>query len=211
VKADKARATRLKELRELKKERVLTEKRKKISTNILLLVASFITIIIFTGIYLATAKAPSKIKRVKVSAGVNYTLKDIKMTSIEAKVEDGYVKIPLAKVKKHSLVAFWYGKKKIRDARGREKPLPLLAMISPSGRLITAVSVCEPCRSEWFHTEPDGTLTCNVCNTKWDLETFQGISGGCPNYPPEELPHEIRDGWILIREEILLRWKPRVV
>jgi hypothetical protein len=211
VKVDKAKATRLRELRELKKERVLTGRRKKTSTNVLLVVAGFITIIIFTSIYLATAKAPSKIKRVKVSTGVNYTLKDIEMTDIEAKVRDGYVKIPLAEVKKYSLVAFWYEKKKIRDARGREKPLPLLAMISPSGRLITAVSVCEPCRSERFHSEPDGTLTCNVCNTKWDLETFQGISGGCPNYPPEELPHEIKDGWVLIREEILLNWKPRVV
>ncbi len=198
--------------RRLKKELVLAEDGKKLSTKWLLLIAAITTTAVISGVYFAAPKGSAvRAKREKVSEGVDYTIKNIEMTNIKARIEGGYVKIPLAAVKKNKIVAFWYAQKKIKDAKGRERPLPLMAMISPSGKLITAVAVCEPCRSERFHTEPDGTLTCNVCNTKWDLETFEGISGGCPNYPPAELPHEVKDGQIQIEERLLLDWKPRAV
>lgn len=199
------------EVRDRKRERVLSQKR-KLPTGLLLAVATVLTIIVMGGIYFATARTPGKqIKRAKVSERLDYTLRDVKMTKVSSEVRDGYIRISLKDVKRNRFVAFWYKKKQITDARARKRPLPLLAIITPSGKLITAVSVCEPCRSETFHTEPDGTLTCNVCYTKWDLETFEGLSGGCPNYPPAELEHKVKDGEILIRESDLLSWKPRVV
>lgn len=198
--------------RKLKKEIVLADDKKKLSTKWLLAIAALTTIAVLAGIYVATPKGSAvRANREKVSEGVDYTIRNVEMTDIKSEMRDGYVAISLADLKKNKLVAFRYPLKKIKDARGKEKPLPLMAMISPSGKLITAVAVCEPCRSERFHTEPDGTLTCNVCNTKWDLETFEGISGGCPNYPPVELPHKIQNGKILIEERLLQNWKPRVV
>lgn len=126
---------------------------------------------------------------------------NLEQTPIEAKVSAGKVSVSLGDVKKYKIVAFDYNK--------NGKQVPLIAYITPSGRLFTASSMCEPCRSNKFHIEPDGTLTCNACGTKWDLESIQGISGGCPNYPPQEMKSSVAGDKILLDESVIVAWQPR--
>ena len=104
-------------------------------------------------------------------------------------------------MKNNKLVSFEYVRP---DGR-----IPLLAYITPAGKLVAAVSVCEPCNSTRFHIEGNH-MVCNSCSTRWDLETLKGISGGCLNYPPDTLPHEIQGGKLTIKEVDLKNWKPRV-
>ncbi len=137
----------------------------------------------------------------KVSGGVSYTGKTISMTDVQAKVENGKISIPFNVVLEKRLVRFEY--------KGKKGTLPLLAYITPSGRVVTAVSMCEPCRSTRFHIKGK-TLVCNACYTEWDLETLKGVKGGCLDYPPDPIPSSLENGLIVIDEKDVVQWKPRV-
>jgi len=137
----------------------------------------------------------------KVSGKVDYTGQTIRMTDSQAEVKNGKISIPLETVMEKKIVRFEYEKNGVK--------LPLLSYMTQSGRVVTAVSMCEPCRSTRFHIE-NKTLVCNACNTEWDLENLKGIRGGCLNYPPDVIPSTIEKDRIQIDEKIVTQWKPRV-
>lgn len=86
--------------------------------------------------------------------------------------------------------------------------IPLISYIAPSGNLVVATSFCEPCKSTSFHIEGN-TLVCDTCFTKWDLNTLQGVSGGCTAYPPQALKVQQQGGNIVVATADLESWAPR--
>ena len=75
--------------------------------------------------------------------------------------------------------------------------LPLVIIETPKGQTISGVRVCEPCSSFSFHILEGKYLSCDACGTRWDVETLQGISGGCLNYPPPRLTTGLANGIII--------------
>jgi len=71
--------------------------------------------------------------------------------------------------------------------------LPLIALYTPSGNVIAGIRTCEPCGSFSMHIDEGKYLVCDACGTKWDLETFQGVSGGCLDYPPPKLTTSVSE------------------
>lgn len=71
--------------------------------------------------------------------------------------------------------------------------LPLIAIYTPSGNVVTGIRTCEPCGSFSMHIDEKQYLICDACETKWDIETFQGITGGCLDYPPPKLTAYVGD------------------
>jgi len=186
-----------------KKEKVLGEKKRKpywvpVSLVIIAIVLAGIGYRVIQG---NTGTNPKVSSQPKVDSSVNYTGQTVRMTDIQAKVEKGKISIPLSEVMEKKMVRFEY------QANGVS--VPLLSYITQSGRVVTAVSMCEPCRSTRFHIK-DKSIVCNACYTEWNLETLQGIKGGCLNYPPDVIPSTIEKGWIQIDEKIITQWKPRV-
>jgi uncharacterized membrane protein len=116
-------------------------------------------------------------------------------------VENGKIMIPVHVVKENKIVRFEY--------EGKGLKIPLLAYLTMAGRVVTAISMCEPCKSTRFHIK-DKSMVCNACYTEWNLETLKGISGGCMNYPPEVIPNTVEKDSIMIDEKVVLDWKPRV-
>lgn len=192
-------------LRERKRTEFEVEDRKnKASTKwTVVAAAAVISLLAVGGFFISTAGTRAVPDRITIMAKQDYTLSNVTMKDVAATVANGEVSLSLADLKKYRLLAFSY-KKDGMD-------VPMLAMVTPSGRLFTGSAKCEPCNSRRFHTEPDGTLTCNACGTKWDLESLQGISGGCPNYPPQEMTNSIRGGRIIIKEPVVRAWRPRTV
>ncbi len=137
----------------------------------------------------------------KPSDKTEYWANAIKMTSIPCKVENGKISIPLEVVKEKKIVQFLY--------EGNGIKLPLLSYVTQTGKVVTAVSVCEPCRSTKFHIK-EKLIICNSCYTEWNLETLKGIKGGCLKYPPDVIANKIENGQILIDEKTVIKWKPRV-
>ena len=75
---------------------------------------------------------------------------------------------------------------------------------NPKGNFKTRISLCEPCDGDTFTLKDKGnTIDCDVCHTQWDSETYEGKSGGCQDYPPEHLDHEIRGEDIVIKKSDL--------
>lgn len=148
-----------------------------------------------------TASNPKVSTQPKVSEKVDYAGKAISMTDIQAKVENGKISIPVETVKEKKMVRFEY------EAKGGK--IPLTAYLAPSGRVVTAVSMCEPCKSTRFHIN-DKKIVCNACGTEWNLETLKGIQGGCLNYPPDVIPSVIEGDLIRIDVRVVDQWKPRV-
>jgi len=137
----------------------------------------------------------------RVSDKTDYWAKAIRMIDVSAKVENGKISIPLDVVKEKKIVRFVY--------EGNGAKLPLLSYVTQTGKVVTAVSVCEPCRSTQFHLK-DASIVCNSCYTEWNLETLKGIKGGCLKYPPDVIPSHVENGRILIDEKTVIQWKPRV-
>jgi uncharacterized membrane protein len=186
-----------------KKEKVLGEKKRKpywvpVSLAVVAIALAGIGYWVIQG---NTAANPKVSSQPKVSGKVDYAGQTVRMSDIQAKVERGKISIPLSEVMEKKMVRFEY------QANGVS--VPLLSYITQSGKIVTAVSMCEPCRSTRFHIK-DKTIVCNACYTEWNLETLQGIKGGCLNYPPDVVPSKIDKGSIQIDEKVITQWKPRV-
>ncbi len=171
----------------------------------------FLASLVLAGVivyFIQAKKSSTPSQAVQLSDTGGYQIENtINMTPIKATVEGESLVISLDEVKKYKLVRFEYDRSK---GELEPKVLPLLAYVSPSGNLITAVSMCEPCRSTSFHFESDRTITCDACGTKWDIETIQGVSGACLNYPPDPVKSEVRGDKIYIPLSELNSWQVRI-
>ncbi len=184
-----------------KREKVLGEKKGKLY-RVPLLLAIVAVLVVGVGYWIMkgdTAAGPVVSSQPKVGGKVDYSGQAIRMVDIQAKVENGKISIPLDAVRENKMVRFEYP----------GKGVPLLAYVAPSGRIVTAVSMCEPCRSTRFHIS-DKKIVCNACATEWNLETLKGIQGGCLNYPPDVIQSTIEKDRIQIDEDAVAKWKPRV-
>jgi len=188
-----------------KKEKVLGEKKGKLSWRVISL--SAVAVVVLSGFAYwfiqrgDTAVDPKISSQPKVAQKVDYAGQTIRMTDVTVKLENGKISIPLDVVLEKRMVRFEY------EANGVK--VPIVSYITPAGKVITAVSMCEPCRSTRFHIK-DKTLVCNACGTEWHLETLKGIQGGCLNYPPDVIPSTIVKNQIQIDEKTVAQWKPRV-
>jgi hypothetical protein len=186
-----------------KKEKVLGEKKRR-HLWIPISLAALAVVLVGVGYWIIegnTGANPRVSSQPKVSGTFDYTGQSIPMTDIQAKVEKGKISIPLDVVKEKKMVRFEYENNGLR--------IPLLAYITQSGKVVTAVSMCEPCRSTRFHIK-DKIIVCNACATEWNLETLKGIQGGCLNYPPDIIPSTIEKDRIQMDEKIVTQWRPRV-
>ena len=186
-----------------KKEKVLGEKKRK-HIWIPISLAALAMVLVGVGYWIIegnTGNNPKVSSQPKVSDKVDYSGQTIRMTDIQAKVEKGKISIPLNVVKEKKMVRF--------DYQNNGLIIPVLAYITQTGRIVTAVSLCEPCRSTRFHIN-DKKIVCNACGTEWNLETLKGIQGGCLNYPPDVIQSTIEKDRIQIDEKNITQWKPRV-
>lgn len=59
--------------------------------------------------------------------------------------------------------------------------LPLIALYTLSGNVKVGIRTCEPCGGFNMYIDEGKYLVCDVCNTLWDFETFEGVSGAVRN------------------------------
>lgn len=126
----------------------------------------------------------------------------VNMVDVEPTVENGKLVLSLAKIKEGGIIYTKYT---------GGKTVPVTAFFTPTGKLLVAVSMCEPCSGERFWI--DGTsnnLVCSACGTRWSLEDLKGVSGGCPEYPPDQLNYEVQGDKVLIDTAEIEAWKNRI-
>ncbi|MBZ4686651.1 MAG: hypothetical protein PWQ96_1975 [Clostridia bacterium] len=193
--------------REKKRAEFISGKQRSRRSNRLVIVIFVLVAVVGVGwfAYLTrdTAVLPRRYEGGSYNIGKtpDYKGRTISMTDISNRVRDGKIIISLQEVIDNSIIYSEYQNAGERKA--------ITSFITPAGRLIVAIAMCEPCRSERFHIE-ENILVCDTCGTRWYLNDLRGISGGCPQYPPEELPYEVQDGKIFIPEDIVKEWQPRI-
>jgi hypothetical protein len=146
--------------------------------------------------------------------GVSYVDTSVDMSLLTSSQVDaaGAVTLSVAELKSKKIGGFIYSRSTPMPAGYdsiEANGLPILAYVAPSGRLVVATSLCEPCRSYDFHIEGD-TLVCNTCFTRWDLNTLKGVGGGCLAYPPSEVTTVVEGDVIYLQQSELEAWAPRI-
>lgn len=140
-----------------------------------------------------------------------YIGRNIPQAEVSHEIKDGKVLVDESELTNKEFIMFkvdLQGKPVTLENGSSFAYLPVLAYKTPSGKLMGAVSLCEPCSGESF-TIVENTLYCNACGTTWDLETLKGISGGCPDHPPAQLQVEIKDGKLVFDENEIRTWTAR--
>lgn len=134
----------------------------------------------------------------------SYIGKVISMTTINPEVKENKVIFPFDEVNQNNIVSF--------ELENKEGVLvPLMAYITPSGRLFVGSSMCEPCRGRTFSLAGE-TLVCDTCKTTYNIETHEFISGApaCGKFPPIYMKPIIEDGNVIFDFNEVLNWKIRV-
>jgi hypothetical protein len=141
---------------------------------------------------------PASYTEPSVGSAAAYTA-TIQMTNVTPTQDKKQISISLSDLKSDKIVYFEYQK-------AGSPPIPMMAYIKPSGKLFVGVSLCPPCQSKRQRIDADGTLTCESCGTKRDLETGVGISGACRLYPADEVPATVVGGKIIVQNTVLDGW-----
>lgn len=180
----------------MQSQQVLRYKKKRgLSTGMKILLAVFVVMIIGGIAYwqLSSQSAPSVQQQYpQTVAGIFYSSPSI--TSGGTKVS-----LPYSSVDKNKLVFLDLKlENQVNELtyQGRAIPLnlyrgggylPILIISTPLQKVISGIRVCEPCGSFSFHIVQGKYLDCDLCHTRWDIETLIGVSGGCPKFPPPKL------------------------
>ncbi len=189
--------------RQEKRERVLGKQRSAGRNRTTLIATGLVVVAIGGWVFLNLPSGGNSVLKALpvVAAPAQYSRAGQQMAPIQARIENGKVIVPLDEVKEKKFVKFTYGD----PASG----LPMLAFVSGEGKIVTAVSMCEPCNSTAFHIKGD-KIVCNSCGSTWELNTLESVSGSCGRYPPDVVPNTIVGKDIQIDEQIVAGWQRRV-
>lgn len=123
------------------------------------------------------------------------------MFDTPSRTEKGKIIVPLDLVKEREFIAFNY--------QAPNNVVPLLAYVSGEGKIVTAISMCEPCNSQRFHIQEEN-IVCNSCGTTWKIDNLEPVSGSCSKYPPDAVPNIVVGNEIQIDEQVVARWQRRI-
>jgi hypothetical protein len=138
-----------------------------------------------------------------VASPRSYLGEFVSMTTVEPTVEGGRIEIPLEEVAENHIVYF-------EIANDEGFLVPLMAYITPSGRLFAGSSMCEPCGGRTFSLAGE-TLVCDTCRTTYTIEDHQFLSGSpaCGAYPPVNMNPVVEGGMVVIDLQEVLGWRIR--
>lgn len=134
----------------------------------------------------------------------SYMGKVVSMTTVEPVISTTLAGIPLEQLEKNDIVYF-----EVENSDGFM--VPLMAYITPTGRIFTGSSMCEPCQGRYFSLAGE-TLVCDTCRTTYTIESHEFISGSvaCGAYPPVYMEPVIDNKMVSIPLADILQWETRV-
>lgn len=136
----------------------------------------------------------------------------IKEVNITPTVADNTLVIKKSEVEQNKIVRFEYEPVKVTLKNGSQIAFPLMAYVTPSGKLNVAIRMCEPCNGLTFSTMGGNILNCDTCGTQWDIETneWNGVGAeSCGTYAPEAIEYELNGDEIIINTDSFKNWVPR--
>jgi hypothetical protein len=135
-----------------------------------------------------------------VGFGVKPNEEKIMSTKINALIDGNDIVFPLESVSSYRIV-------RLEDPEGKQT-VPILAYLTPRGKIVTAMSISESCRSNDFYLEGN-TIHCANCPSYWNMESLEAYAC-CQKYYPDPIPSRIINGQIHIDKDIVQNWRTRL-
>lgn len=129
-----------------------------------------------------------------------YSEPQVRSTPIEATMEGGFLSIPLMAVREHRIVRF--------SDPERIQEVPLIAYITPQGKLVTAMSKSEHCGSTDFYLSGNN-IHCAGCPSYWNMASLEAYAC-CQKYYPDPIPSTVVGDQVRIDPAVIRSWKSRL-
>lgn len=129
----------------------------------------------------------------------NYGNEKIPSSPVQAKIEGPFLIVSLNEVKEKRIVRFV-------DPENKQS-VPMLAYITPSGRLVTAMSLSENCRSTDFYLEGEN-IHCANCPSYWNASSLEAYAC-CQKFYPDPIPSTVLGDEVRIELSKIRSWQAR--
>lgn len=123
----------------------------------------------------------------------------ISSTKIGSRVEGPFIIVSLKEIQEKRIVRF-------DDPDGIQN-IPILAYITPGGKLVTAMSLSESCRSRDFYLQGEN-IHCASCPSYWNASSLEAYAC-CQKYYPEPIESSVLGDEVRIDKELVRKWQAR--
>ncbi len=96
---------------------------------------------------------------------------------------------------------------RVNDPEGKQA-VPILLYTTPRGKIVTAMSISESCRSEDFYLDGEN-IHCANCSSYWNMESLEAYAC-CQKYYPDPIPSRVSGGMIRIDKNVVQNWRTRL-
>jgi uncharacterized membrane protein len=129
-----------------------------------------------------------------------YRDEKIPSTLIEASMQSGSIAIPVKLVQEKKLVRFF-------DPEGVQD-VPMIAYVTPQGKLVTAMSKSEQCGSMDFYLSGND-IHCASCGSYWNMASMEAYAC-CQKFYPDPFPSTLVGEEVRIDPAVIRNWKSRL-
>jgi predicted nucleic acid-binding Zn ribbon protein len=120
-------------------------------------------------------------------------------TLITVRIVEGNLIVPLEAIKQYRLVRFF-------DPEGIQTT-PMIAYLTPEGKIVTAMSISENCRSTDFYLQGHN-IHCAACPSYWNMSSLEAYAC-CQRFYPDPVSSSLVGNEIHIDLQLIRRWQPR--
>ena len=138
-------------------------------------------------------------KQPDVLQAKSYGNEKIPSSPVQARIEGPFLIVSLKEVTEKRIVRFF-------DPENQQT-VPVLAYITPSGRLVTAMSLSENCRSTDFYLEGEN-IHCANCPSYWNASSLEAYAC-CQKFYPDPVPSTILGDEVRIELSKVRSWQAR--
>ncbi|MDP1677699.1 MAG: Fe-S-containing protein [Bacteroidota bacterium] len=135
-----------------------------------------------------------------IGFGINAAPGKIMSNKINGAIEGNDIVFPLEIVTNYRII-------RLDDPEGKQT-VPILAYITPRGKVVTAMSISESCRSNDFYLEGNN-IHCANCPSNWNMESMEAYAC-CQKYYPDPIPSKVINGQVHIEKNIVQNWRTRL-
>jgi len=166
----------------------------------LLLAAVFITGILYFSITLTRNYHPIIADQPSTGFGTTPGQSKVSSKNVTARIDANDIIIDVESVTSMGFVRFV-------DPEGIQT-VPIIAYVTPRGKIVTAMSISESCRSTDFYLQGNN-IHCASCPSYWHMESLEAYAC-CQKYYPDPIPSIVERGVLRISKSMVREWRTRI-
>lgn len=166
----------------------------------MLLAAVFVAGIIYFALTLTRNYHPIIADQPSTGYGTTPGQAKIESRKVNARIDGGDIVIDVETVTSGGLVRF--------SDPGGIQTVPIIAYVSPRGKIVTAMSISESCRSDDFFLQGNN-IHCASCPSYWHMESLEAYAC-CQKYYPDPISSVVERGILRIPLKTVREWRTRI-